>query len=117
MVAKTLQIVEDRDELDAMREQFHESQDELQVIESKMLLLVAPAGVKPPPMDVAVCVEAMRGDLGQMFDDPRLSAEARAKRPEVEAGFTAFRHIFGILSSVKLEYDIACNSATQAPCP
>ena len=68
-------------------------------------------------MDVAVVVEAIRGDLGQMFDDPRLSPEARAKRAEVEAGFVAFRHIFGILSTVKLEYDTACNSAPQAPRP
>ena len=100
-----------------MREQFHEGQDEMQALESKMLLLVAPSGVSPPPMDVAVCVESMRGDLGHMFDDPRLSAEAKAKRAEVEAGFVEFRRIFGILSSVKLEYDAACTSVPQAPRP
>ena len=117
IVAEAIHIAERQDKLDEMREQFHEGQDELQALESKMLLLVAPTGVSPPPVDVAVCVEAMAGDLGHMFNDPRLSAEAKAKRAEVEAGFVEFRRIFGILSSVKLEYDAACSSAPQAPRP
>ena len=113
IVAKALRIVEDQDELGSMREQFHEGQEELQAIESKLLLLVTPAGAPPPPMDVAVCVEAMRSDLGRMFDDPRLSDEPRAKRTEVEAGFNTMRHIFGILSAVRLDYSTACTSAAQ----
>ena len=97
-----------------MRGQYHETQEELQLIASQKILLVASPAAPPPPMDLAQCVEAMRGDLGQMFDDPRLSAEARAKKMEVEAGFIAFRNIFAILSPVKMEYDAACTGTAEA---
>ena len=56
-------------------------------------------------MDIAQCVETMRDDLGKMFDDPRLSSNARGKKDEVEAGFLAMRNLVATLSAVRLEYE------------
>ena len=88
-----------------MREQLHEAQEELQQIASQKILLATPRGVAVAPMDVTQCVESLGNGLGQMFDDPRLSDEARAKKTEVEACFVAMRSILATLSSVRLEYE------------
>ena len=56
-------------------------------------------------MDIEQYVETMRDDLGKMFDDPRLSAGARGKKDEVEAGFLAMRTLVATLSAVRLEYE------------
>ena len=65
-------------------------------------------------MDVAQCVETMRSDLGEMFDDPRLSSVAKGKRGEIEAGFMAMRSIFATLSAVRLEYETVKQQAETA---
>ena len=40
-----------------------------------------------------------------MFDDPRLSSEARSKKVEVEAGFLAMRNLASTLSALQVEYE------------
>ena len=104
-------IAEAQDRMEDKREQFHEAQDELQLIESQKSLLCAAPTALPQPMDVAQCVEGMRQGLGAMFDDARLSDDDKAKRAEMEAGFVAMQNIFATLSTMRQRYDAACLAA------
>ena len=94
-------VAEAEDELDTLREQLHDAKEELQRIEREKIVLV---GAPAAPVDLQQCVEAMAGDLGEMFADTRLSQEARGKKDEVEAGFRAMRSLMATLSAVRLEY-------------
>ena len=97
-----LVIAEAQDELDSLREQLHESEEEMQRIESEKIVLV---GAQAAPVDIEQCAETMRDDLGTMFVDPRLSSSARGKKDEVEAGFLAMRSLVATLSAVRLEIE------------
>ena len=107
-------VVEAEERLETLREQLHEAQEELQEIASQKNLLATPPGAPAAPMDLAQCVEAMGSGLGEMFDDPRLSQEARSKKAEVEGGFIAMRSIFATLVSVRQEYDTVRQMAEAA---
>ena len=100
-------IAEAEDELEVLREQLHETQEEMQKIASQKILLASVDAAPVAPVDIAQCVTAMQSGLGQMFDDPRLSQEARAKKNEVEAGFLAMRNLASMLSSIQAEYETA----------
>ena len=104
---RLLVIAENQDEVDSLREQLHESEEELQRIDNEKILLCQPVGAPAGPMDFGQCIEAMRGSLGKMFDDPRLSAKARGKKDEVEADFVTMCNFAAKLSSIKIEYDTA----------
>ena len=106
-----LAIAESQDELDVLREQLHECEEELQRIDNEKILLCQPTGAPAGPMDFAQCIEAMGNSLGKMFDDPRLSSGARSKKDEVEAGFLTMRNFAARLSSIKIEYDTASQLA------
>ena len=111
---KLLVVLEAEEDIEVTRERLHEWQDELQLIASQKVALVASAAAPtgpPHPIDMANCLEAMRVGLGGMFDDQRLSAEDRAKKPEVEAGFLAMRNIFSIISGVQMAYAHACKTS------
>ena len=103
---RLLVIAENQDEVDSLREQLHECEEELQRLDNERFLLNQPAG-PAGPMEFGQCIEAMRDSLGKMFSDPRLSSEARGKKDEVEAGFITMRNFAAILSSIKIEYDTA----------
>ena len=113
--SQALEIAVAEDELEAKRNQYHEAQAELQLIESQKLLLVAVPTAPPQPVDVAQCVESMREGLQAMFEDQRLSGADRAKRAEVEAGFVAMRSIFDTLANIRLNYAACTTAASAAP--
>ena len=100
-------IAEAEDELEVLREQLHGAQEEIQKIASQKILLASVDGAQVAPVDIAQCVTAMQDGLGQMFDDPRLSQEARAKKNEVEAGFLAMHNLASMLSSIQAEHQAA----------
>ena len=110
---KLLAIAETEEEVEVLREQLHDWQEEMELIASQKLLLVAAdaAQVIPAapvaPVDIAQCVTAMQSGLGEMFNDPRLSEEQRAKKSEVEAGFLAMRNLASMLSSPQADYETA----------
>ena len=54
-----LVVAEAEDELDSLREQLHEAQEEMQRIANQKIILASPAGAPVAPKDIAQCVTAM----------------------------------------------------------
>ena len=108
-------ITEKQEANEELRGRIHEVLEEKEKIKSERKILVLQDD-PPAPVDIELCVDTVRSDLEEMFVDPALAEQAKAKKSEVEEGFIVMRNLIKTLAAMHLEYKTA-TSAAHASAP